>query len=143
MNTKLLTILGTTATLIFITGLSIPSQARQTFTPSSQPVLLTQRKLSTLNLTTEQQTQMRQIKESARAQIENILTEEQKNRWRTATEGGEKNRQIWSSLNLTSEQQAQIQSIREDSKQKMKAILTPEQQQQLEQRRSSPVSPKR
>lgn len=133
MNTKLLTILGTTATLIFITGLSIPSQARQTLPSSSQPMLLTQGKQSKLNLTPEQQTQMRQIGESTRAQIENILTEEQKNQLRTAKEGGENRRQIWSSLNLTSEQQAQIQSIRQESQQKMKAILTPEQQQQLEQ----------
>lgn len=133
MKTKLLTLLGTTATLFFISNLATPSQAIPTFTSSEQSLILAQKKESKLNLTAEQQTQMRQIWDSSRTQIENVLTEEQRNLWKTAKDQGQNRRQIWSSLNLTSDQQAQIQRIREESKQKMKALLTPEQQQQLEQ----------
>ncbi|WP_013323904.1 Spy/CpxP family protein refolding chaperone [Gloeothece verrucosa] len=137
MKVQLLGLLGTISTLLFFFGLSNPSQARPVITSSHPEILISERKTSKLNLTPEQQTQMRQIWQSTRTQIENVLTEEQKNQLRTAKDKGQNMRQVWSSLNLTSEQQSQIQAIRQDSQQKMKAILTPEQQQQLEQMRQN------
>lgn len=97
-----------------------------------------------LNLTSEQQTQMQQIHENERSQIENILTAEQKAQLETARENqgtprrGE-NRgmpgQRFASLNLTDEQRSQIESIRSTAREQMDAMLTSEQRQQMEQHR--------
>ncbi|ACK73141.1 conserved hypothetical protein [Gloeothece citriformis PCC 7424] len=135
MTSKFLALLGTTVTLISFTGFPTPSQATPLLTDSTQSGLFAQGRPSKLDLTPEQIEQLREIRESTRTQIENILTQEQKNQLRTAKERGENRLQVWSSLNLTPQQQTQIQNIREDSQQKMEAILTPQQLQQLQQRR--------
>lgn len=152
MNTKLIALLGTTATLFMSTAWVNLAEAKPLSTTSDQQLILAQGKRNRLNLTDEQKTQMRQIREATRAQIENVLTQEQKDKLRAAMEQRRQQRgqqqaqqqgkrgqrgQVWSSLNLTSEQQAQIRRIREESSQKMQAILTPEQQQQMQQMRQN------
>ena len=151
MNTKLIAILGTTATLFMSTAWVNLAEAKPLSTTSDQQLILAQGKGNRLNLTDAQKTQMRQIREATRAQIESVLTQEQKDKLRAAMEqrrqqreqqqaqqGGERRGQrgqVWASLNLTAEQQAQIKRIREESRQKMQAVLTPEQQQQMQQMR--------
>lgn len=150
MNTKLIAVLGTTATLVMSTAWVNLAQANPISTPSEQQLILAQGKGNRLNLTDAQKTQMRQIREATRAQIENVLTQEQKDKLRAAMEQRRQQRgqqqaqqqgqrgqrgQVWSSLNLTADQQAQIKRIREESRQKMQAVLTPEQQQQMQQMR--------
>lgn len=151
MNTKLIALLGTTATLFMSTAWVNLAQANPLSNTSDQQMILAQDKKNRLNLTDAQKTQMRQIREATRAQIENVLTQEQKDKLRAAREqrrqqreqqqaqqGGERRgqrSQVWASLNLTAEQQAQIKRIREESRQRMQAVLTPEQQQQMQQMR--------
>ncbi|MBE9227716.1 hypothetical protein IQ264_20020 [Phormidium sp. LEGE 05292] len=151
MNTKLIALLGTTATLVMSTAWVNLAQANPISTSSEQQLILAQGKGNRLNLTDEQKTQMRQIREATRTQIESVLTQEQKDKLRAAMEqrraqrgqqqaqqSGERRGQrgqVWASLNLTADQQAQIKRIREESRQKMQAVLTPEQQQQMQQMR--------
>lgn len=153
MNTKLIALLGTTATLFMSTAWVNLAQAQPASTTSNPQLILAQGKRNLLNLTDAQKTQMRQIREATRQQIENVLTQEQKDKLRAAREqrreqrgqqqaqqGGQRRGQrgqLWSTLNLTSEQQAQIQRIRQESRQKMQAVLTPEQQQQMQQMRQN------
>ncbi|MFB2894183.1 hypothetical protein ACE1CI_14830 [Aerosakkonemataceae cyanobacterium BLCC-F50] len=151
MNTKLIAVLGTTATLVMSTAWVNLAQAKPLSPTSEQQLILAQGKGNRLNLTDAQKTQMRQIREATRTQIENVLTQEQKDKLRAAREqrrqqrgeqqaqqGGDRRGQrgqVWASLNLTADQQAQIKRIREESRQKMQAVLTPEQQQQMQQMR--------
>jgi len=137
MNTKLLALLGTTATLVLSTGWVFSMEAKPLSTASDQSMVLAQGKRAALNLTDQQKTQMRQIREATRAQIDSILTPEQRDKIKATREQREQNRQVWSSLNLTEDQKAQIKRIREESRQKMQAILTQEQQQQLQQMRQN------
>jgi Spy/CpxP family protein refolding chaperone len=88
-----------------------------------------------LNLTSEQQAQMEQIKQSEREQIGNVLTDAQKTQLEAARANRGERGQMFESLNLTDEQQTQIQQIREATRQQMDTILTAEQRQQLQQHR--------
>ncbi|MDF5733824.1 MAG: Spy/CpxP family protein refolding chaperone [Rhizonema sp. PD38] len=85
-----------------------------------------------LNLTDDQKTQIKQIRESAKEQITAILTPDQQ-----AEKQQARSQHTKPNLNLTDDQKAQIKSIRQDSWSKILAVLTPEQQQQLQQMRDS------
>ncbi len=83
-----------------------------------------------LNLTEQQQTQMRQIRESTKARIDRILTSQQQaERQRARQERRRPN------LTLTDEQKTQMRAIRQEARRQMDALLTAEQRQQLEQMR--------
>jgi periplasmic protein CpxP/Spy len=75
------------------------------------------------NLSPEQQAQIKQIKQSSRAQIDAILTPEQRSQVEAARSRGEKPKQFMTTLNLTETQKAQIQAIRQQSRQQIQAIV--------------------
>jgi len=149
MNTKLFALLGTTATLVMSTACTNLAETKPLSISSDQEIILAQNQKNPLNLTDEQKTQMRQIREATRTQIESVLNQEQKDKLRAAKEQrgqqqGQQQaqqrgqgREVWASLNLTADQQAQIKRIREESRQKIQAVLTPEQQQQMQQMRQN------
>jgi periplasmic protein CpxP/Spy len=83
-------------------------------------------RLKELNLTPEQKTKMQAIWTSTRAQINEVLTPEQ--RQKLADSKGENRRGKWKSLNLTADQKAKMKAIRQSSQDQMSAILTTEQQ---------------
>lgn len=101
---------------------------------------------SELGLTDAQKTQIQQIQRNTRSQIEGVLTQEQKDQLRTASEARRAQRQAgqpgqrlgrqgknFASLNLTADQKSRIQAIRETSKRQIEAVLTPEQRTKLQQ----------
>lgn len=106
-------------------------------------------KWAKLNLTDAQKQQMRQIKEETRAQIQEVLTPEQRaqmetmkqnrqgqNGQRQARQGQGRRGGMMASLNLTEEQKARIKEIMQSQKARMDQVLTAEQRQQIEQMRS-------
>jgi len=132
-NVKWFPLLAGTVSLALCTVI-VPAAFAQSNTPTAPKERHQQ---NWLNLTPEQQEQMRQIKQSEREQMDNILTAEQKARLEAAKGNRENRRQVWESLNLTGQQQAQIQEVRRVSKEQKDAILTPEQRQQMQQHRQS------
>lgn len=99
-----------------------------------------ERVMQRLNLTEAQKTQMKQIREATRAQMDTVLTDAQKSELAAAKQ--ERRRP---NLSLTEAQKTRMKEIREQARQRMEAILTPEQRAQLEQmkqqrqqRRSNP-----
>jgi protein CpxP len=95
-----------------------------------------------LGLTDSQKTQIKEIRRNSRAQMEAILTPEQKQQLQAAKQArqgqprqqrgqGEGAKKGWASLNLTPEQKTKMREIRESEKNQIQAILTPQQQQQL------------
>ncbi|WP_414545715.1 P pilus assembly/Cpx signaling pathway, periplasmic inhibitor/zinc-resistance associated protein [Nostoc sp. CCY0012] len=98
---------------------------------------------SRLELTDAQKAQMQTIQTNTRAQIEALLTAEQKATLAAAQQARQAQRQSgqgqgqrphkgWTNLNLTPQQQTQMRQIREASKQQMLAVLNPQQRQQLQ-----------
>ncbi len=84
-------------------------------------------KFNRLNLTDEQKTKMQQIKETARADMEKILTPAQLQQLEAAKASGQKKRGVWRTLNLTDAQKADMKKVRESKKVEIEAILTDEQ----------------
>jgi periplasmic protein CpxP/Spy len=91
--------------------------------------------LNELNLTPEQKTKMQAIWKSTRAQIDEVLTPEQ--RQQLAANQGQSRKDKWKSLNLTDDQKAKMKAIRQSSQDQMNAILTPEQQAKVKTYRQS------
>jgi len=83
-----------------------------------------------LNLTNDQKTKIKEIRESAKQQIDAVFTAEQKDQLRTAREQHQR-----PNLNLTEDQKAKLQAIRQDTDSKIEAVLTPEQKQKLQELR--------
>ncbi len=92
-------------------------------------------KMAGIELSAEQQAQMEQIRNETRAQIEAVLTPEQRQQWQAATQNGQRRRGAMAALNLSEAQRTQIRQIVQSSKERVTAVLTPEQRQQIEQRR--------
>jgi periplasmic protein CpxP/Spy len=92
-----------------------------------------------LNLTDAQKAQMETIKNNTRAQIEGILTAEQRATLQAAKDAprGERGQRGWANLNLTEQQKTQMREIKQASQQQMLAVLTPEQRQQMEEMRQN------
>ncbi|MBW4569002.1 MAG: P pilus assembly/Cpx signaling pathway, periplasmic inhibitor/zinc-resistance associated protein [Tolypothrix carrinoi HA7290-LM1] len=97
-----------------------------------------------LGLSEEQKTKIKEIRRNSRAQMEAILTPEQKQQLQAAKQArqgqppeqrnqGQRPKRGFASLNLTEEQKTKMREIRESEKNQIQAILTPEQQQQLKQ----------
>jgi hypothetical protein len=131
MKTKVLPLLSGAFALLLAVSPMIPL-----FTPTTlaetTPSARGKGKLAKLNLTKEQQVQIKKIRESARQQMDAIFTSEQKAQLQAARKERQK-----PNLNLTDEQKGRIKAIRTEVKSQMDAILTPEQQKQLQERKSS------
>ncbi|MEM9925494.1 MAG: Spy/CpxP family protein refolding chaperone, partial [Cyanobacteria bacterium P01_D01_bin.50] len=114
------------ASAIALTLTAIPFTAQADIN-SSEPVIVAQGrkegKLQRLNLTDEQKTQMQAIKEDARAQMKEILTQDQLEKLETAKANGQKKRGVWRTLNLTEDQKAELKKIRESKRSQIEAIL--------------------
>jgi Spy/CpxP family protein refolding chaperone len=151
---KLSLLAGTLALTLIATPFAVQAQNNS---PLPQPGQELQQRgpFKHLNLTSEQKAKIKEIQTNTRAQIQAVLTTEQKNQLKTAMEkrkaerqqgqgqqGQEQRREgrgkkgdIFASLNLTETQKKQIKQIKESSKQQINAVLTPQQQAQMQQRR--------
>lgn len=86
-----------------------------------------------LELTEQQKNQFAQIRRDTRAQIEKVLTQEQRKQFQSAIQSGKGRQTPFAAMNLSSEQQTQIQTIMQSAKSRAEAILTPQQRQQIQQ----------
>jgi Spy/CpxP family protein refolding chaperone len=156
MKLKTLSLIaGTLALTLIATPFAVQAEQNSS---SPQPGKEWQKKgpFQSLNLTPEQKAKMKEIGRNTRAQIDAVLTTEQKTQLKAAMaerkaqhqaqrQQGQEQRQqgrgkkgdIFASLNLTQAQKDQIKQIKESSKQQMQAVLTPEQQAQMKQIREN------
>ncbi|MBV6622882.1 MAG: hypothetical protein KI793_08015 [Rivularia sp. (in: Bacteria)] len=74
------------------------------------------------NLTQAQRTQIEQVKNNARSQVEEVLTPQQQGQFQSAVEDGQKMRSAVANLNLSQEQQTQIDEIMQVAKEQKRAI---------------------
>ncbi|MEM8545405.1 MAG: Spy/CpxP family protein refolding chaperone [Cyanobacteria bacterium P01_H01_bin.119] len=87
-----------------------------------------------LNLSEAQQAEIQSIREGTRAEIEGILSEEQKQQLAASVGNGERGNFMVAlrSLDLTEAQQQQLRSLYAEARESMQAVLTPEQQAQVQ-----------
>jgi len=125
----------------------LPAFSQSTTTPNAPQMHKHRGGMNKLNLTDDQKARLKQIRESSRAQIESVLTDEQKSKLQamkqqrqamrqqgqSMRQQGQRGKGVWASLNLTDDQKARIREIRENAKTQRNAVLTSEQRQQLEQ----------
>ena len=137
MKIKLIPML---AGAIVLGAIATPFALNAQANPSAQPLLAQaqqhQGKWSQLNLTEQQQQQMRQLREETRTQMQSILTPEQQQKLQAAMQNGQgRNNQAWREVmaSLTDEQKAKKRELMQQQKSRFEAILTAEQKQQLEQ----------
>jgi|GEM_PF-451741 len=88
---------------------------------------------SNLNLTSEQQTQLEQVRENIDGEIASILTPQQQQQFQSVRAQRQQLHEAMKALNLSSEQKEQMRSIKQSSRQQMNDLLTEEQRQQLRQ----------
>ena len=83
-----------------------------------------------LGLTDTQKASLKQIRDSARQQMEDVFTADQKTQMQQARQQHQR-----PNLNLSAEQKSKLEAIRQDTKTKMDAVFTPEQKQKLQEMR--------
>ena len=74
------------------------------------------------NLTQAQRTELQQVTNNARSQIEAVLTPEQQTEFQNALNDGQKMKTAVRNLSLSSEQQSQLDEIMQSAKQQKRAI---------------------
>ncbi|MEM7579885.1 MAG: Spy/CpxP family protein refolding chaperone [Mastigocoleus sp.] len=93
------------------------------------------RKFKALNLTEEQKSQLREIRQSYREKMGTILTSEQKALLNAAKEQGQNRRQVMRSLNLTEGQKQELRELKKSQREEISNILTEEQKQKMQELR--------
>lgn len=95
-------------------------------------------RMSELNLTDSQKSQMKRIREQSEAKIFAILTPEQQQEIQANSNGRNKlSMKKLRSLNLSADQKQEVREITREQRQQIQAILTPEQREMMKQRRTS------
>jgi len=90
---------------------------------------------ASLGLSDSQKAQIKQIHSSTREQIQQIITPEQKQAFKTAMQNHQGFKAARQAMNLTDEQKSQLKQVWQSSHDQIQAVLTPSQQTQLEQLR--------
>jgi Spy/CpxP family protein refolding chaperone len=105
-----------------------------TDTPNSAPALENLHGLGQLrqqlNLTPDQEAQLRQIGQSAYSQLQTFITPTQLQQFRTAHQQGKTIREAIAAMNLSSQQQDQLRSLFQSTREQMANVLTDTQRQQ-------------
>ena len=132
MNKKALLLLPGAIALMFAAFPLIPAFTKTAVADTVQTYQGGHGLMQQLNLSDTQKSQIQQYRQSAKQQIDAILTSDQKTAIQQAKENHTR-----PNLNLSDDQKAQIKSIRQQTKANIQAVLTPDQQQQLQQLRTA------
>lgn len=85
-----------------------------------------------VELTQQQKDQMEQIRRDTRVQIEQLLTPQQREQFKTAMQNRQGGRAAFAAMNLSPEQQTKMRTILQSSKSRAEAVLTAQQRQQIQ-----------
>ena len=123
--------------IVALTSVIISYQPAQAKTTSLTPQQIAQAKPKPpepiqLKLTPQQITRIRDIRKNTRNEIQNVLTNKQKQEIQAAIAAGKPPQQAFASVNLSSQQKLRLRSIMISSQKNMESVLTPVQKQQIE-----------
>ncbi|GEM_PF-1488576 len=103
------------------------TQLKQAFAASGLP------NLAQLNLTQTQKVQLKQVSAQVRTQLDQILTTEQRQQFKTALVQGSSVQGTIAAMNLSAAQKTQVRQVMQSTRPQLDIILTAEQKQQLRQ----------
>ncbi|MBD2461594.1 Spy/CpxP family protein refolding chaperone [Oscillatoria sp. FACHB-1407] len=115
----------------FAAGLAVALHPMTVQAQSPTPMEQWSQVLEELDLTPDQQTQLAQIRENTRSELEALLTPDQREQFRTTLQNGSSFRSAVRSMNLSEDQRTQLRSIFQSTQEQVTAILTEEQRQQV------------
>lgn len=92
-----------------------------------------QDRFAALNLTQAQKDQIAQIRKESREQMKGIISQDQRDKYKSAIEAGKTRQEAKAAMNITDAQKAQMKSMKQATKAKIDALLTTEQRTQLQQ----------
>ncbi|MBD1929548.1 P pilus assembly/Cpx signaling pathway, periplasmic inhibitor/zinc-resistance associated protein [Trichocoleus sp. FACHB-90] len=109
----------------------VPFTSSAAFAQTNSPSAPASSGLMGIELTPQQKTKIEQIRSNTRSQIENILTAEQKNKFKAAVGEGQDMRRAFAAMNLSDQQKTQLQGIFQSAASQFSATLTQEQRQKI------------
>ncbi len=133
MKLKNLSLIGAAIALsLSATSLAVKAEAN-----SSSPIVVAQSRekggaMQRLGLTDEQKAKIKEIRSSTRAEMEKILTEQQREQLKTAMQNRQGKRGAFAALNLTDEQKNQMRQVMQSQKTQIDGVLTAQQKEQLQ-----------
>ena len=98
-------------------------------------------RLQKLNLTDNQKSQIIEVVQQGRQEIQDILTPKQQQKFKRAIANGREKRKALRSLNLSNNQKRKLKGVMQSQKSEIESILTDEQKEDLEELKSN--SPRR
>ena len=98
-------------------------------------------KYEKLNLTDNQKSQIIEVVQQGREEIQDILTPKQQQKFKRAIANGREKRKALRSLNLSNNQKRKLKAVMQSQKSEIESILTDEQKEDLEELKSN--SPRR
>jgi periplasmic protein CpxP/Spy len=114
-----------------LTLLPTVSQAQQTRMPV----------LEQLDLTPDQETQMAEVRRDTLAQLETIVSAEQRETFKSKMTEGATLREAIASMNLSEDQRTQVRATFQAARQEAQTILTPAQQEEVRELLQSRLRP--
>jgi Spy/CpxP family protein refolding chaperone len=134
MKVKNLSLLVSATILALSFAPALPSMAQSSDPGQAAPTRV--RKANKLNLTEQQKTEMKRIRETGKVNMERYLGSIGKlDQFKAGIAAGQKPREVMQSLNLTDAQKQELRNIMEQSRREAENVLTEEQKQQLRQSR--------
>ena len=134
MKLKLKSMLaGAIALTVAAAPLAVKAQPNQPNQPARGQAQ-NQPRIAGVEITQKQQQQLAEIRRDTRAQVEKLLTPQQRQQFKAAIDGPRQGQSPFAGMNLSEDQQTKLQAIVQSAQYRAEAILTPEQRQQIQQR---------
>lgn len=90
-------------------------------------------KLAGLNLTQAQQDEIAKIRKDTKAQINSVITAEQRAKLKAARQNNQDRKAAHAAMNLSDAQKAKLKEIKQSSKARIRAVLNEQQREQFDQ----------
>jgi Spy/CpxP family protein refolding chaperone len=132
MKLKLMPVLaGVIALTVTAAPLAVKAEPNQLNQPL--PKQAQNRRGAEVELTQQQKDKLVQIRSDTRAQIEKILTPQQREQFKAAMQSPQGRQAAFAAMNLSPKQQTELREVMQSAQTRVEAILTPEQRQQIQQ----------
>lgn len=112
--------------------LAVKAQPNQPNQPASQQPQ-NSLEFAGVELTEQQKQQLGKIRRNTRAQIEKILTPQQREQFKVVVQSRQGREAAFTAMKLSPEQQTQLRGILQAAQSQAQAVLTPKQRQQIQQ----------
>ncbi len=143
MKIKKISLIITAVTLSLATTPLVAKAQSEIKIPQVKPIQVAQiptevpPRLQKLNLTDNQKSQIIEVVQQGRQEIQDILTPKQQQKFKRAIANGREKRQALRSLNLSNDQKREVKAVIQSQRSEIESILTDEQKEDLQELKSN------